>query len=99
MRVCEKTSPRGVPSRVTQLETNGVRLARSKVPPESLIAPTIREMRSGVVEQLDDLARALGWRYGARFLRERYRRSRVNPWEKRARFANATPDVIDTQEA
>jgi hypothetical protein len=93
-----KTSPWGF-RRVTRLETNGVRLARSKVPPESLIAPTLREVRSGVVEQLDGLARALGWRYGARFLRERCGRRRVNPCEKRARFANAIPDVVDTQEA
>jgi hypothetical protein len=56
-------------------------------------------VRSGVVEQLDDLARALDW-YGARFLRHhRCRHRRVNPWKKRARFANAIPDVVDIQEA
>jgi hypothetical protein len=75
------------------------RLVRSKVPPESLIVPTLREVRSGVVEQLDGLARVLGWRYVARFLRQPCRRRRVNPREKRARFANAIPDVVDTQEA
>jgi len=52
----------------------------------------IREARSGVVRQRDGLARALGWRYGARC-----RRRRVSSWEKRARFANAISDVVDTQ--
>jgi hypothetical protein len=34
LRLCEKTNPRGVPSRVTRLETNGVRLARPAPPRE-----------------------------------------------------------------
>jgi hypothetical protein len=55
----------------------------------------IRNTRSGVVEQLGELARVLPGRNGGRFLRERYRRRRVGPWEKRARFASAIPKVID----
>jgi len=37
---------------------------------------------------------APGWRYGARVLRQPYRR-RLYLWEKRARFAKAIPDVVD----
>ncbi|HSU64498.1 MAG TPA: hypothetical protein VLJ12_11625 [Burkholderiales bacterium] len=57
--------------------------------------PGNRNTRSGVVEQLGELARVLPGRNGGRFLRERYRRRRVDPWEKRARFASAIPKVID----
>jgi len=45
--------------------------------------------RSGIVGQLAGLVRALPWRDGGRFLRQRHRRRRASPWERRARFANA----------
>jgi hypothetical protein len=80
--------------------TNGVRLTRSKVLSEEPNRRAIREARSRVVVKLDVLARELGCRYGARFLRQRAadRRRRVGPWEKRARFGNAIPNVVNTQE-
>ena len=62
------------------------------IKPRRLLGQVLR-----VVKQLDGLASALGWRYGAGFLGQPYRRGRVSPWEKRARFANAISDVVDTQ--
>ena len=52
----------------------------------------------GVVELLDGPGPTLPWRYHPGFLRRWHRRRRACPWAKRARFANAIPDVVDTQE-
>jgi hypothetical protein len=54
--------------------------------------------RLGVVELFDCPGVTLPWHYHPGFLRRCRRRRRACPWEKHARFANAIPEVVDTQE-
>ena len=75
------------------------RKARRRARPSHCSAWRLGKARLRIVGQPNSFVRALSWRYGGRSLRRTYRRRRLGPQEKRARFGRVIPDVVDTQQA